>query len=513
MDFTPRPDCNYKYNYEQIFKDIAHGKLEEIPTYRQLIKDDLFFIVHFVMEIPPANHPFIVDMCRKVEDGPKTNTLDIWAREHFKSTIITVGETIQEIVNNPEKTHAIFSFRKSAAEQFLDGIRRTLEKDIMKACFPDILYEKPDTQSPRWSLQNGIIVKRRSVSRREPTVAAFGLVEGMPIGGHFDRRIYDDVETADLAKNPEQLDMCFSQFEMSDYLGTDGGTKRVIGTFYHHAGPLVRIRDKKFKDGRDMFVSRIVPGSEDGTANGTPIFVTKERWEELQVGEHFNQQILCDPTPQQDRSLVAEYLKPIEPEFIPPDIMKFMVIDPAGDQATQNGTDSWAMGVFGVQTTSDEAGASNVYALDLDISPKTHAEAIEAACRMYMRNGMVMALGIEKVGQSTAEIHIASALQAYNRHVSIDAGTLVILKPAGRKKEDRIVSALQWPLNNGKLFYSTDIHQSQIDRVKQEMDTFPLWHDDGLDIFSYLYDMIKDYKFSRRGVNIRPLPRSRMGVV
>jgi len=511
IDFIPREDCKYKYDYAAIFRDIANGELDQRATFRQLIRDDLFFVVYFVMEIPPANHPFIVDMCRTVEQGPNTNTLDIWAREHFKSTIITVGETVQEIVKNPEKTHCIFSFRKTAAEQFLDGIRKTLEKPIMVGCFPDILYENPASEAPRWSMQNGITVKRNSTSRREPTVAAFGLVEGMPIGGHFDRRIYDDVETADLARNPEQLDQCFSQFEMSDYLGTDGGTSRVIGTFYHHAGPLVRIMNKKYPDGELVYVPRIVPGSVDGTAQGQPVFVSDQRWRTLQSGEHFNQQILCDPTPSADRSLRAERLLPVEPEFIPQNVMKFMLIDPAGDQATQAGKDSWAMGVFAVEMKSDDMGASNVYIVDLEISPFRLDDAIEAAARMYMRNGVVMALGVEKVGQSTAEVHIASALRAHNRHVSIDNNTLRILKPEGRKKADRIVTSLQWPLNNSKWHYSTKINKDTIQRLKDEMDKFPFWHDDGLDICAYLYDIIKDYKFS--GFKLKPLPRPKLGVV
>lgn len=512
IEFKPKADCAYKYNYVQIFTDIANGKLDQTAAFKQLILDDLFFIVYFVMEIPPANDPFIVEQCKLVEDGPKSNTLDIWAREHFKSTIITIGETIQEIVRNPEKTHAIFSFRKSASEAFLGSIRETLSKPIMIKCFPDILYEKPDSEAKRWSLQNGIVVKRRSVSRKEPTVAAFGLIEGMPIGGHFDRRIYDDIETSDLAKNPEQLDLCFSQYEMSDYLGTDGGTKRVIGTYYHHAGPLVRLGEKKKVNGEDMFKKRIVPGSDDGTITGSPIFVSQERWEELQIGDHFNQQILCDPTPMADRSLKGEYLSPVDPAFIPVDVMKFMLIDPAGDQATQKGKDSWAMGVFGIKPSADEVGAAEIYILDLEIRPQTHASAIEAAVRMYLRNGVVQSLGVEKVGQSTAEIHLANALMARNRHVSLEAGTLKLLKPAGRKKEDRIVQALQWPLSNGKWHYSTDIEQTHIQRLKDEMDKFPVWHDDGLDICAYLYDVVKDYKFARRP-QLKAVPYTKTGVV
>jgi len=512
MEFTPREDCNYKYDYEAIFRDIATGVLPDKETYRTLVLNDLWFIVYFIMEIPIANHPFVVQQCREVEDGPKSHTLDVWAREHFKSTIITTAETVQAILRNPECTTAIFSFKKPAADKFLDSIRKTLEKETLIKLFPDILYERPDTQASVWSLQSGIRVKRRSTSRKENTVEAFGLVEGMPTGGHFDRRIYDDIETADLAKNPDQLNMCYSQLEYSDYLGVDGGIVRVIGTYYSHAGPLIRLQKKCDKEGNTIYTSRIVPGSVDGTASGKPVYVSQQRWRELQAGDHFNQQILCDPTPAYDRSLNSEMVKPIERRFIPSDILKFMLIDPAGDQATQNGADSWAMGVFGVERSSDEAGASNVYILDLEILPRRHSEAIEAATRMYLRNGVIQALAVEKVGQSTAEIHLANALRAHNRMISTETGTLVILKPSGRAKEDRIVSALQWPLNNNKWFYANDLDMGHIARLKDEMDKFPVWHDDGLDICAYLYDILKDYRFSRVR-KLEPLPYPKLGVV
>ncbi len=129
-----------------------------------------------------------------------------------------------------------------------------------------------------------------------------------------------------------------------------------------------------------------------------------------------------------------------------------------------------------------------------------------------MRNGVIQAIGVEKVGQSTTEIHLANALRANNRMVSIENNSLIILKPQGRKKEDRVVSALQWPLNNGKWFYATDLDYKQIARLKDEMDKFPFWHDDGLDICAYLYDILKDYRFSRKQ-KLEPLPYSRLGVV
>jgi hypothetical protein len=494
VKFTPVPGVDYKYDYPLIFGNIDNGTLDEIGTLKSLILDDLFFIIYFVMEIPIANKKFVVDACKEMEDGPKTMTLDVWAREHFKSSIITIAETIQYHLKNPEHCTCIFSYKKPAAEDFLDSIRKTYEKEILIRCFPDILYQKPDTQAPSWSLQNGITLKRSGVSRKESTVETSGLVEGMSTGKHFERRIYDDVETADIAENPDQMDKCFSRFEMSDNLGVDGGTERVIGTYYSHSGTLVRIRDKKNIDDSPMYITRIKPATDDGTIDGKPVFLSQKRLDKLKTSGHFNSQQLCDPTPTGIRKLEGSLLRDIEPEFIPKNLFKFMVVDQAGDDTDGKG-DSWAFHVIGVEPKTDDIGTSKIIILDSMISPLRETEAIEEIVRMYLRNGIILQTGIEKVGISTTEIHVANALREHGRHIDVVNKTLVLLRPAGRNKNKRIESALAWPLYNSKIFISKDVPSVYRERLRDEMDKFPLWKRDGIDALSYLYDMIRDYRF------------------
>ena len=120
---------------------------------------------------------------------------------------------------------------------------------------------------------------------------------------------------------------------------------------------------------------------------------------------------------------------------------------------------------------------------------------------MYIDAGIVSRFGVEKVGQTTTHIHIANALKARGRHIefSDDRGsTGILLRPAGRNKRKFIESAFAWPLNNSKWFYSSEISAKYIDRLKQEMINFPLWHDDALNICAYLYDILRDYHFLPR---------------
>jgi hypothetical protein len=292
---------------------------------------------------------------------------------------------------------------------------------------------------------------------------------------------------------------------MSDNLGVDGGVERIIGTFYSHFGPIVKIQNKKDVNGDPMYCTRIKPATHDGTRDGKPVLLSQERLDKLKMSTHFNSQQLCDPTPNNEIKLDSKMLKPIEPGFIPKDIYKFMVIDQAGDDDTNiTSGDSWSLGVVGVKPLIDDLGASDVYLLDVMAGPMSHAEAISNIVQMYLRNGMIMQLGVEKVGLSTTEIHICSALRANGRSLSLDNKNLVLLRPGGRSKNKRVESALQWPLNNGKLYYSTAIPQTYIDAIIEEMNKFPFFHVDILDMWAYVYDMVKDFKFQthlRQGNN------------
>jgi len=522
IDWQPNPDCKYKYDYAAIFADLAKVKQEASQQeyeryrdglYRSLISTDLYFILQFVMEIPQeisypefgiekwpfCNSPWVVARCKEVQRGPDGWCMDLWARGHFKSTIKTIARTIQRMALYPNKCTMIASHTRPAAKKFLRSIMQYVEKSpILRAAFPDVFWADPRKEAPKWSEDDGIIVKRSAVGRVEATVEAWGLKEGMPIGVHFDWILSDDLETKDDVKNPEVISQVRDAMDLTEDLLTGGGSVDITGTPYSHEGVYIPfIQEKMRATGKPAFYYRRHPATDDGTAIGKSMFLPQVVLDDIKArkGEYsFNTQQLIDPTPVGVRKLEGAKLQDIEAKFIPRNVYKFMIIDPAGDDKGKD-SDAWAGLVIGIEPFSDKMGNNNIYITDAIITPMREEEAPETFARMYMRNGLIMQLGVEKVGQSTAELHIASALAKQGRYISVDNGSLVILRPAGRNKNARIEKAIPYPLYNNKMFISKDVPVAYRDRIRMEMDKYPFWHDDALDCISYFYDMVTDYRF------------------
>ncbi len=503
MEFAPRPDCRYRFDYEKVAAWAKAGvwgdgaKCDEVSVYRQFILSDLWFLLYFGMGYKTAHHPFVVGACREIETGPQDYTLDIFAREHFKSSIITKAETIQFLLKNPEKSTGIFSYVKPLAKKFLFEIKETFNTNrFLKTCFPDVIWENCEKEAPLWALDEGIILKRKT-NMAEPSVSAWGLTEGMPVGMHFDRRVYDDISTEDMSKSIDMMEAVKTKFDSSQNIGKEGGHHRVVGTYYHHSDPLVYIREKKGLDGKPKYFHRLKPATHDGTATGRPVLLSQKRLDDLKGDRTFNFQQLCNPTPDSDMKLRFAFMNRIEPQFIPRDLFRLLLVDQAGDDPSNKSSDgdSWAVAVVGVEPVTDAIGQSRVFIEDLWIQPAGESEAIEQIVRMYIGGGIIERLCVEKVGISTTHLHIAQALKARGRHVEFeDYGMGVLLRPAGRNKKKFIEGALAWPLNNGKLFYSSSVPAPYIERLKMEMENFPLWHDDGLNVLAYVYDVLKDFQ-------------------
>jgi hypothetical protein len=258
---------------------------------RRLCKEDLFFLLTVGMKRRDINNDWLYDRIREVEASPNGH-LDLWAREHYKSTIITFGLSIQDALKNPEKTNGIFSHTRPIAKAFLEQIKRELEQNtFLKDLFPDVLYKNPQSESPKWSLDSGLILKRKT-NPKEATFEAWGLVDGQPTGKHFDTLTYDDVVTRESVTTPEQIKKVTEALELSYNLGSRGGVRRFIGTRYHSNDTYKTIMS------RGSVIPRIYTATDNGKADGNPVLMTAEQLAEKRrdMGPYtFGTQMLQDP--------------------------------------------------------------------------------------------------------------------------------------------------------------------------------------------------------------------------
>lgn len=241
-------------------------------AFADLCREDLFFLLVYGMDRHFANNYWVFERCREVQAEPDS-CIDLWAREHYKSAIITVAKTIQDILRDPEITVGIFSHTRSMAKSFLRVIKREFESnDKLKYAFDDILFVDPSKESPKWSEDDGIIVKRKG-NPPEATIEACGLVEGMPTGRHFQLRVYDDVLTAETAHSPDQMQKVMDALDMSQNLGKVGGAVRMVGTRYSLGDPYEQYCK------RGQLKPRIKPATDTGRVDGKPVYFTQEDWD------------------------------------------------------------------------------------------------------------------------------------------------------------------------------------------------------------------------------------------
>lgn len=518
---------HYRYNYfelSQKLKDLQPSDPIVMKWYRALIKKDLFFIVYFHLNIKKANHPWVIDRCNEVQNdtdkGNDIDVLDIWAREHFKSTILTTAKPIQKILRNPEERICIFSFKQDAARRFYEPIKTLFEKDTyLISLFPNIL-SNDQREYELWTRDLGFTVLRKGFYR-EPTLMWSALSEGMPTGMHFTGKIYDDIMTADMSKSPQDMERSKQMFDMSQNLrdsemdtevALTGRYKNheankddtvewqvIAGTPYHFNDTLKHIQSLENQDGTPAYKVRKYPATHNGNGDGRPVLLSQASLDRLKRDKaSFSSQQLLNPLQDSNRSLNWNYLVKVSKEQLPKNLWKFLLVDPAGDTETNSTKgDRWAIALLGVEPNRDDFGLSSVYILDLFIRRGEMDEIIRKICNMYMFGGRIVKLCVEKVATSTYEIHIANALKKFGRHLSVKNKNLMLLRPGARNKHQRIKSALNWPVTNGKVHYLDTIPSQDLATLKEEMDQFPLGSDDGLDILSYYVDAIKDYKFPR----------------
>lgn len=356
-----------RHDLDQLAPDLQAAPFDKICDLWELVEDewgddgktwlgrnDRYYLLTRLLHRFDAVHPWIYARCREVEANPD-GYLDLWAREHYKSTVITFAGIIQEIIRDPEITIGIFSHTKPVARKFLLQIKQELEVNReLQSVYPDVFYSEPTRESSKWSEEKGIVVRRKS-NPKEATVEAHGLVDGQPTGAHFLLRVYDDVVTRESVSTPDQVKKTTEAWELSDNLGARGeaGNMRAwhVGTRYSFADTYADIIEKQ------ALKVRLYPATHNGLPDGTPVFLTPEAWADKRLKQGpatIACQQLMNPAAGNEAMFRKDWLSFID--IRPATLNVYIMVDPA--HSKKKGSDNTAMAVIGI-----DAGG-NKYLLD-----------------------------------------------------------------------------------------------------------------------------------------------------
>ena len=458
-----------------------------------LARNDLFYLLVAVLGRKDVNRDWLFERCRQVQAEPD-GYLDLWAREHYKSTIITFGLTIQDILNDPEITVGIFSHTRPIAKGFLRQIKRELEEnETLRLLFPDILWENC-RDAPKWSEDDGLIVRRKS-NPKESTVEAWGLVDGQPTSRHFSRLVYDDVVTLESVNTPEMILKTTNAWALSLNLGTADGKRRTIGTRYNLNDSYREMIE------RQSVVPRIYPATSNGEVDGEPILLKREALAEKRrdMGPFvFACQMLQNPKSDAAQGFQADWLD----YWVPTNrqaLNVYIVVDPANEKRPTNDYTS----AFVVGLGEDEVFRVITMVRDrLNLAER--ADMLFSLHRQYRP----LKVGYEKYGKDSDIQHFEDRMKRENYKFAIqELGGQV-------KKPDRIKRLV--PLfEQGRILlpetcfranYEGEMQDLTQVFIREEYETFPVGsHDDMLDALARIAD--PEFKVARPdGRSTRPRP-------
>ena len=508
-------DCHRDPNIDDSF----------IRTLGQL---DRYYLGVFLCNRHDMLHPWIYDRCREVEEQ-RDSRLDLWARFHYKSSIITFLGTIQEVLCNPNITIGILSFSARQAKPFLRQIMQEFDSnEKLKELYKDVLWEKPRLQAPKWAENEGICV-RRSANPKEQTIEAHGLVDGQPTGRHFDLIIYDDVVVQEAVSTPEQISKTTTQWELSLNLGSTHSPRyQYAGTRYSYGDTYGTILQ------RAAVKPRIHAATYSGTMDGEPVFLTRERWEEIKkTTSTFTVacQQLLNPIAGSDIAFKEEWWQ--EYEVRPYTMNVYLMCDPAhSKKKTSNRT---AMAVVGVDSNY------NKFLLDGLCHRLSLSERWDNLKKF--RTKWKRAPGIREVKVGYERYGAQADIEHFKEMMRIEGSSFPIYElnwvggGGSQSKKDRI-QRLEPDLKDGSFFfpYPTDkdrLTSAQVDYKERKQDflnskkilckneegklydlsnwikeneysLFPSIHPDFLDALSRIYDMDAMPPMPRRSRSLEP---------
>jgi hypothetical protein len=449
-------------------------------------RNSLYFFAKGVLGFQDMTEGCHGPACKFLGSNPKQFKLLLWPRDHFKSSVVTIGGTLQMVVQNPENRNLIRNEVATNAQRFLRTIRQHAEGNRrFRALYSDVIPK--DTKRVRWN--DSELDFARAGQYPEPTVSAAGITS-TSTSQHFNHITDDDPISEEAIKSELVMQEAINRIKGVDALMVhpEKDTHWLVGTRWSFAD-VYSWYERTFK-GR---MARYIRGAIE---QGEPIF--PERFSLAKLAE-----IMDAVGPYRWSCNYMNQPRNTELQDLNIEDLKFWGWNEAGDRVqcfdkAGQLVDSWRLDDLDVTITVDPAPAETVTSdrnaiSVVGVSPRNQLIVLEAwsarctsleLCKQWLDfvwKYSPRLTGIEKaVYQMSLKWFMKDAAEKRGLYVRIEP-----LKPGGKGKPH--VRGLQPIMATGKLF----IHPTQV-ILRQEMADYPLGeHDDVVDCLALQLQLMK----------------------
>jgi len=394
-------------------------------------------------------HDKMVEFLWKSE---KSSKLIMVPRGHLKSSIFTIGWSIQQILRNPNIRILISNTKWGNAKNFLHQIKSFLT-DFSR--LPELFGKFKDDKryGGGWNREN-VIVAQRNETKPEPTLQTSG-VESEQTSQHYDVIIHDDIVARDNINTKESREKVKNYYRDSMSLLEPSGLCVVIGTPWHDDDLYVDLRkDVDF----DVFAVKAYEKWVDtkGKEHIDLVFPKKFTYPILMkkkkdIGPYlFSAQYMLNPYPDEAQEFKKSWLQYYD-ELPAGDYYITTTLDPSLGKKTSD----WA----GITTSAIDV-MGNVYVLEARRF-KRMVELIPEECLKTVAKFKSNVFGLESFGfQQTLERPIRRKLEENK------LGTMVNLLPYKSMDKATRIQGLIPKFSSGEIFIKRNMADLEDELLK-----------------------------------------------
>lgn len=462
-------------------------------------KTDLYFLCTEILgydKMQPHTHQELCNYTTSILPNPpelphnpdfdprKNLLLLLMPRGTFKSSVVTIGFTLQYILNELDCRILLDSEVFGKSKAFLREIMEHLiNNEIYREVFKTVHGMYPFTKKSDMKLwtDSEFILPCRRKPLKEPTVSCMG-IDTTKNGMHYDLIIADDLHSEKNVTSKEMIQQVIEHYKLAFSLLDPGKPMIVIGTRWHELDLYGHIIDFEKDDFNILKKSAYNP---DGSLFFPEVLteIALDKIRRRQGTSIFSKQYLNTPVSDENATFKKEQFKRVHlEEIIGRPINWYWLIDPSY-------TDPRGTGVY-----SDYAGfvlagmdyQRSLYVRHMIRAKMTYSDIINRMFELYIdprfKDIKQVKFILEVIGTKSLSYDLSLEQRRRNSWLPVQE-----IKGGRGSKEERI-RGLAPLYENGNVYHV--IECPQLDELEMELVQFPTGrHDDLIDPFATILEV------------------------